>query len=334
MQVRVVSSVATPFMGLFGHPTSVMAAVARAAVVAEGKFCFLALEEAVATGIRFQGNTSIDLGCGIGTNAKGASAVVASGNSSVYASPVAAMGAVPASSTYAPGTILRPNHPKITDPFAGNQFNPSSTTVSNAACKLSGNTWRDISVPSGVTTTSAQLIAQTGVGGPGCYGTISVQGTLTLTPGIYYLANGANNAGLQVGAQGRLVCNGCTFVLTSTTPGNANSFATMNINGGATLDLSATSGGTYDGITVYRDSRAAGSNQCCTINGNSNSSLSGAFYFPNDELTFNGTSGMHLDCFQLVGKRLQFTGDSAITNTCIPPGGEDKWKLTMVRLVS
>jgi len=60
--------------------------------------------------------------------------------------------------------------------------------------------------------------------------------------------------------------------------------------------------------------------------------LSGAFYFPKDTLTFNGTSGMTLSCFQMVALRLAFSGNAAITNTCaLDP---NKWSVTSVRLIS
>ena len=333
MLVSVAVPVPTPFMAMFGHSSSTVLAEARAAVARDGKFCYLAVEENETTGVRFQGNTNLDLGCGVATNAKGSSAVIASGSAFVRASPIAAMGSVPPATNYAPDTLLLPNYAHVDDPFADKAYSPDNQTVSSNACKK-GNNWNTINVASGVTTTSANLIASTGVGGPGCYGTISVSGTLTLSPGTYYLANGANNAGLQVSAQGRLICHGCTFVLTSTSPNNQNSHSTINIHGSAALDVSAPTSGTYEGITMYRDSRAAASSQCCTINGNSSSKLSGAFYFPKDELTFNGTTGMVLNCFQMVSRRLKFTGNSEIINSCTPPGGEEKWSFDKVRLIS
>ena len=323
MYVKLVSTQSTPFMSLFGRPTSNVSAEARAAIVPDGKVCFLATESGTTTGVTFAGNSTLNLGCGVGTNSIASSAAVnVNGQPSVTASPIVAMGGIPASSAYASGTVLMPNHAQLTDPFAGNSYDPSTSSVSNGQCK-NGSNWKVIDVASGAS----------GTGSPGCYGTINVQGTLTLSSGTYYLANGANNAGLQIGAQGHLICYGCTFVLTSTTPNNANSFATMNINGGAQVNISQSTSGTYSGITIYRDSRASASNQCCTINGNSSSSLSGAFYFPKDTLTFNGTSGMSLSCFQMVALRLSFSGNSTITNTCTPPGGESKWALDSVRLI-
>ena len=329
MYVRLASTQPTALMALLGMSTSTVAAEARAAVVSDGKVCFLAKESGNNTGITFAGNSTLDLGCGAGTNSISSSAVNVNGQPTVKVSPIVAMGGIPSSSAYAAGTMLMSNHAALTDPFAGTNLDPSTSDVSNGKCK-NGSNWNVIDVSSGTTVDSSSGSPYA----PGCYGTINVQGTLTLKPGVYYLANGANNAGLQVGAQGHLTCMGCTFVLTSTTPNNANSFATMDINGGAEVDLSQSTSGTYNGITIYRDSRAAASNQCCQINGNSNSTLSGAFYFPNDTLTFNGTSGMSLTCFQMVALRLSFSGNATITNTCDPPGGASKWSLTAVRLIS
>jgi len=330
MYVRLESVQATPLMALFGSATTGISAEARAAIVPDGKVCFLALESGTTTGVTFAGNSTLDLGCGVGTNSISvAAAVNVNGQPIVTASPIVAMGGIPLSTAYSSGTVLMPNHAQLPSPFANSNLDPSSSSVSNGACK-NGSNWRTIDISSGTTVDSSSGSPYA----PGCYGTINVQGTLTLAPGVYYLANGANNAGLQVGAQGHLTCNGCTFVLTSTTTNNASSFATMSINGGAEVDISPSTSGTYAGITIYRDIRAAASNQCCTINGNSNSSLSGAFYFPNDTLTFNGTSGMSLSCFQMVALRLSFSGNSTITNTCTPAAGTaSAWKLDAVRLI-
>ena len=332
MYVRLVSTQPTALMALFGMSTSTVAAEARAAVVSDGKVCFFAKENGNNTGITFAGNSSLDLGCGAGTNSISNSAVNVNGQPTVRVSPIVAMGGIPSSTAYASGTMLMPNHAALTDPFAGMSLDPSTSDVSNGKCK-NGSNWKVISIASGATwddTLGTVLYPPNA-----CYGTINVQGTLKLKDGTYYIANGANNAGLQVGAQGSLTCEHCTFILTSVTPNNANSFATMDINGGAKVIIGPSEGGAYDGITIYRDSRAAASNQCCQINGNSSSTLKGAFYFPSDTLTFNGTTGMSLECFQMVAMRLSFSGNATINNTCTDlPNGEEKWSLTAVRLIS
>jgi hypothetical protein len=82
---------------------------------------------------------------------------------------------------------------------------------------------------------------------------------------------------------------------------------------------------------MYRDPRAAaGSFQ---INGNSASRIEGAFYFPKDHLTYNGTSGMRTECVQFVARRITVSGNSTIENEC-PEDGANAFSGTRVRLVS
>jgi hypothetical protein len=71
---------------------------------------------------------------------------------------------------------------------------------------------------------------------------------------------------------------------------------------------------------MYQDERAPVDNSF-TINGNNGSVLAGAFYFPRADFTYNGNAGMTTTCLQIVTKRVQFTGSSAITNEC--PGHPD-----------
>src|SRR3546814_2975956 len=87
----------------------------------------------------------MDRGCRVGADAKGASAVVATGNSSVTASPVAAMGQVPAATNYATGTVLMSNHSEMTNPLGDTDYNPTTSEVANSVCK-SGSTWNDLNV--------------------------------------------------------------------------------------------------------------------------------------------------------------------------------------------
>ena len=243
------------------------------------------------------------------------------------------MGTVENSTAYTSGTVIMSNHAQLTNPFGSTNYDPSINSgadkVNNVQCKTSGN-FNTISVSSGNT---LNMSATTG----GCYSKIDVQGTLTLGDGVYYLVGSGNNNGLSVGAQGHLTCAHCVFVLTSTIDPSANNFsnavAQISINGGAEIDLGAPTSGTYSGISVYRDSRVT-SNSSFNINGNSSSTLAGAWYFPKDTLNFNGTAGMQVTCFQMVAHNLSFSGDASMTNTCTPPGGSSVWALSQVRLIA
>jgi hypothetical protein len=164
---------------------------------------------------------------------------------------------------------------------------------------------------------------------PGCYKGINIKGTATLSPGTYYI----DGSSFSVGSQANLSGSGVTIVLTSSTAASdASSIATLNMNGGATVQLTASTSGTYTGILFYQDRRAldSGAN---TINGNAGSKFQGAFYFPSQELDFSGTSGMTTDCLQLVALRLTFTGNTSVSNQCPVGSGSSAFIGAQVRLV-
>ena len=124
----------------------------------------------------------------------------------------------------------------------------------------------------------------------------------------------------RVGAQGRVTCNGCTIILSNSSASSTATIGDVDINGGAQINMTAPSGGTYEDILFYQDRRAAsGTNTVNKINGNSSSTFSGAMYFPNQVLEVNGNSGLNFSCAQFVSRRVEFSGNGSITNTC--PGG-------------
>jgi hypothetical protein len=104
------------------------------------------------------------------------------------------------------------------------------------------------------------------------------------------------------------------------------------MNGGAILNLTAPDDGSYKGIIIYQDPRAAVGNST-KINGHSLSTFEGGFYFRRGDVTFNGNSGMRTECLQLVARRLTFTGNSSVQNTCRADGGAQAFDAIFVRLV-
>jgi hypothetical protein len=164
---------------------------------------------------------------------------------------------------------------------------------------------------------------------PGCYNSIDIKGRVTFSPGVYYIDGG----NLDFGSQALVSGNGVTFVLTSSTAGgNPSSVGFVNINGGATVDLSATTTGAFAGVLFYQDPRATES-KSNLINGNSSSKYQGAIYTPRQPLQFNGTSGMNTKCLQIVARQITFTGNSDISNVCPKDSGAGSFTGTRVRLV-
>lgn len=294
-----------PFSKMLGVKAPLIQGEATAAVISDGEYCVVSLENTSAVGITLQGNASVGLGCGIITNSRASNAVASGGSSSVAATPVAAVGGLQATSNYVSPTTLMPYSIPQSDPFAA--LPTPSPTGCSGKVNVSPNAIESVS--------------------PGCFRGFDIKGTLNMAPGTYYV----DGSSFGVGSLAVLNGTGVTIILTSTSAAtNPSLIATVDINGGATLNLSAPETGTYAGVLFYQDRRAldSGTNK---VNGNASSSFQGAFYFPSQAVEFSGTSGMSADCVKLVSRRVTFIGNSSIVNSC--PNHIPKITGTRVRLV-
>ena len=304
------------FSSLFMDAEPTITATATATIVPTGNYCVVSLESTATTGISVGGTANVDLGCGMITNSTSMDAAVAFGNSEVNASPIAAVGGIDASDNWGDNVQLLPFTLAQADPFAGVGVPPTSYYPSGQCPQANVNP-----------NTSVTLTA-------GCYRSMSLNGNVTLGDGTYVIDGG----NLSIGAQAVVTCNSCTFVLTSRTAAtNPGSIGSVTINGGAQVNLTAQSTGTYAGILMYQDRRAptsTSSNYQNHINGNASSSFQGAFYFPNQQTTFNGTAGMQTACMQLVARRVIFSGTASISNNCPTGSGASSFEGRTVRLVA
>jgi hypothetical protein len=141
-----------------------------------------------------------------------------------------------------------------------------------------------------------------------CFSSLSVSSnkTLTLPDGVYYINGGDANI------QGNLSCNACTIVLTNKSGSTIGNF---KVNASSQINLGASTSGTYKGIAIFQDRKATDSNGANNkINGNSNSVINGAIYFPNQALDYNGTGNTSATCTLLIAKRITFSGNSGTSN--------------------
>jgi Flp pilus assembly protein TadG len=307
--VRVTVSMQRPlsFSGMFLSSAPVITASSTATIVPGGHYCVISLEPGAVTGIDATGSTNVNLGCGMITNSTSLSAAVATGSSSVTASPIAAVGGIPASTHWGSGTVLQPFTIAEADPF-GSVPLPTPTN-----CSAFPNNQPNSTLSLG---TTAGFFDSNGVK---CFNSdINVKGTVTLANGIYVLDGGAGMSMTNTGAS--LTCLHCTFIIMNSSGGTV---GTVSLQGG-NLTLGSPMDGAYKGMLFYQ-SRTATSDNSVKINGNSTSALEGALYFPKADLTFNGTTGMSTNCLQIVSKDVQFTGNSAISNHCdaATQGGKD-----------
>lgn len=301
--VRVVLQVTQPlhFSGLFISSSPAIQASATAATVATGVYCVVSLENTSATGITATGNSNIDLGCGMITDSTSLNAAIATGSSSVHATPIAAVGDIQDSSHWNSAELL-PFTVAESDPFAGVNVPPFTGCQGNSN-KLQVNA-----------SSSYNHSTDTGIV---CFSDMTLNGNVTLGSATYIIDSGD----LSIGSQAHVSCSGCTFVLTNSSSGVSGvQIGNVNINGGAQLNLTPPTTGNFANILMYQDRRAtSGSSQTNQINGNSSSLMTGALYFPTRILDINGTSGLNFSCAQFVARTVNFSGNGSITNTC--PGG-------------
>lgn len=309
-----------PFSSLFLTTAPTIKAEATAAIIASGNYCVVALEKTASVGISIGGNATVNMGCGMIANSTGTNtidAVNAYGSAAVTASPIAAVGDLTPDSHFASGTTFLPYSPPQADPFAALP-NP----VLPADCPV--NTMNDIT---NLTVQPSETLDIY----PGCYTSgVTLKGTVTMHPGVYYI----DGSSFQVNSSAVITGTGVTIILTSSSAATSgSSVASIDINGGATLNLSAPTSGTYAGVLIYQDRRANDSGTE-KINGNATTFLQGAVYMPSRQVQFTGTAGMTTNCLQLVARRVVFSGNAAINNSCPSGSGAGSFAGTRVRLVA
>ncbi|HEV2745718.1 MAG TPA: pilus assembly protein TadG-related protein [Allosphingosinicella sp.] len=305
VQVALTSERTLPFMSLFtGSPTT-LRAQAVAAVVNEGEYCMISLYDGTDPGITAGGNGSVTLGCGMATNSRAASAIISDGSSDITATPAAAVGGVTEEDNNFVGeTMLLPYSTPFADPLARvPNPDPLGTCVD----------FND----------SPQTVTNLEAGDQECFNMMTVQGTLNLGEGIYYI----NGGDLTVNSTATITGENVTIVMT----GPGGQAGTVNIMGGAEINLTAPSTGPYRGVAFYRDRRA--SLATITLNGGATLNIQGALYFPTTDLTILGNFELDAACLQMVGRILNFGGTTDVQNECPAGSGSGAFQMTRVRLV-
>ena len=296
---------ALPFSSLFLSNPPTISVEAVAAVLNNGDYCVISLEDTNVTGVTFSGSSIVDLGCGVASNATGTDAVSASGATRVSATPIAAVGNVPPSGNYQTGTVLVPYSIPQRDPF-GSLADPTSSLpnpCSGGSLNIKSNESITIN--------------------PGCYSSINVQGKVTMNPGTYYIKGG----NFSTNSQSNITANGVTIILT----GDGTNIGQVDMNGGANIVMSAPTSGTYRGVLFYMDKDAPFRDN--KFNGGASGSFLGAIYMPSQQVSLQGNSTFTTDCLQIVSRRVVMTGNTTITNDCPVGTASDSFVGTQVRLV-
>ena len=329
VQVTLEAQKTLGFSSLFMSAAPTITAQATAAVVREGEYCVVALNNNTTASIQINGNVTVNMGCGMISNSTSTTAAISVSGTShiVNATPVAAVGKVPAIN----GTNDEKSYQlKQSDPYAGKY---STSVPSGMNCKT---LTQQISAANTTVTSGGSTYE---VINPGCYKDNGNSGNnsafttsnqnIALNPGTYYI----DSSNFDIGANTKIIVNpgaasnaGVTIILTGSSPG------VVNVSSNSEVVLRAPSdGSTYNKMLFIQSGSATGSS---LISGNANSSFDGSFYFPNTEVTFNGTSDNAFKCAMIVANIVEFSGNSNVQNNTTGCTAATKQTVQRVRLVA
>lgn len=323
VQVTLAVQQSLPFSSLFmsAAPT-IIASSTAASVPSGGDACVNAREPNASNwGINITGNAGIYMpDCVMYSNSPSTNSASAGGSSAVTAEAVAAVGGIARSNNWSV-EAYRPYSPAIDDPFAN--VTPSPSDMHCVSTRLDDDS--DI----------AAAIAA----GTNCWSSLLVNSNRTLTIPSSYSGPIYVNGG-DATIRGNISCASCTIVLTNSSTASNAAIGQFDANAGSNINLTAPTSGTYRGIAIYQDRRAVDGGQTNKVNGNNASIVIGALYFPKQQLDYNGTGTTAAQCTMFVARRVNFSGNSGVTNKfkkladCgdegLPSGGATR----MVRLVA
>jgi hypothetical protein len=150
---------------------------------------------------------------------------------------------------------------------------------------------------------------------------LKIQGTAYLQAGEYVIVGGV----FEITSQAHVTTDavgGVTIFLT----GSGSDYARATINGGADVNIVATTEGDYKGLAFFQDRNApvVNSGSPNKLNGGSSMAITGAIYFPNQRLSFAGGNSSNGTCTRIVAYMIDFTGTSGLNTDCSYGFGESQ----------
>jgi len=258
------------------------------AVPTGGSGCTLALDPTASGAVTAQGSANVALnGCSLFANSNDAAALTVGGSAAVSSVAVGVVGGISGQSNITAQSI-RTNQPALADPYANASYDP-----------YLGCSQHNFSAKTTVTIN------------PGVYcGGMSLNAgaNVTLNPGVYYLDQGS----LTINGGANLSGDGVTIVFTSSTGHN---YATANINGDASVNLTAPTSGPTAGIVMFGD-RNMPTGTTFKFEGGATQSFGGAIYLPRGAVTYAGGSNANTQCTQIVADTITFVGNSNLASNC------------------
>ena len=245
------------------------------------------------------GNTQITTGCGIWVNSNAYNAIDLSGGNT---------------------TITDTNPDTKVQIVGGYQcFGQNMTCISptpQTGARSAGDPLAGLPTPTAGSCTPFSISHGTNNLSPGTYcGTVGVQSneTLNMAPGTYiFKTDGSSSCGFSASANGNVVAHGVTLIFLDS--------CSVSITGNGSIDMSASTGGVYQGILMFQGRSNTSSS---SLTGGSGQVLNGILYFPavGSLLHYAGGSSSNINAAAatIVTYNLQLNGSSYIWNAGTSP---------------
>jgi hypothetical protein len=320
VQVTVAVRKALPFSSMFMlEAPTIIATATAASVPGPGDPCVNALENSAKnSGIMITGNAELNMpDCTLHTNSPATNSAYAKGSAEVYADGVSAVGGIQESDQWHISSY-DPYSPAIEDPFKDVNPDPSDMKC-GGQWKTQGSktVWENAVLNEN---TDFNTVKDGNGNKANCFSSLSVSSGTTLDlddpsklgpgPKTIYISGG------DAFVQGNLKCTDCTIVLTNKDQSTSATIGNFKVNADSKVNITAPTavGEKYRGIAIFQDRRAQDKAPGNKINGNSESIIQGALYFPSQELDYNGTGNTTAVCTMFVSRRIKFSGNSATSN--------------------
>jgi Flp pilus assembly protein TadG len=255
---------------------------AVALITDASKACMLALDPTASQAALFSGSTNVKVtGCSVMANSIASDAIKLQGSAGLQADCLISGGGV---------SLSNPVTTVCAAPIT--QALPAADPFADVPAPAASNPCQNANKPTL---------------GPGTYcNGLSLSGNVTLQPGVYVIQSGD----FKVNANANVSGNGVTIYLAGA--------SRVSMNGNATVSLSAPTSGTYSGVLMYGDRTSTGGQS--TFNGTADSLLTGALYFPKQQVNYLGNFSGVNGCTQVVADLIQWSGNSTINQDCTSLG--------------
>ncbi|WP_202359847.1 MULTISPECIES: pilus assembly protein TadG-related protein [unclassified Mesorhizobium] len=284
VEVIVAQNLNRMFTSIFTQGQVPEQARAVALITDASKSCMTALDATASQAVLFSGNTSVKVtGCVVMSNSNASDAIKLQGSAALQVDCLISAGGVSLSN---PVTTVCPAPITQALPVADPFADLPTPAASNPCQNANKSTLK-----------------------PGTYCSgLSLSGSVTLQPGVYVV-----QGNLKINANASVTGSGVTIFMSGS--------STVSMNGNASVQLSAPTSGAYSGVLFYGD--RAGSSASSTFNGTADSLLTGAIYFPRQQISYLGNFSGNGGCTQVVADTIQWSGSSTINQDCTSLGMRD-----------